>query len=488
MSDSSTGGGHFGGQFRNWLSLSGLVIMLGSVFAFLMLFIVDVMKGSTNPYVGILTYLVTPAFSTLGVALVILGIVLKRRREHHAGRSIPVVIDLSRPRDRRFLGIFVVGSILFLFVSAFGSYTSYQFTESVSFCGKACHAVMEPEMVTYSHSPHARVSCVECHIGPGATWFVRSKLSGTYQVYATLLDKHPRPIPTPIENLRPARDTCEHCHWPQRFSGDLVRSYRHFLSDDENTEYSVRLLLRVGGGQPEQREVAGIHWHIANRVEYIAADVSRLDIPWVRLTDSQGRQTEFRTPEFKDDIAQHEIRTMDCIDCHNRPAHRYQKPNEAVDRALAQGAIDRVLPGIRAKATEVLVQDYATKEEALRRIDESLTEAYPDQAAIRPAIETVQQIYTENFFPEMKASWKAYPENIGHKDWPGCARCHDDNHFSSDGQRKISFSNCNNCHLILAQGKGAELESMTLGGQAFKHPGEDYDPAFKCNDCHTGGP
>ena len=187
MSDPGHTHGHFGDRFRNWLSLSGLVIMLGSVFAFLMLFIVDMMKGSANPYVGILTYLVAPAFSTLGVSLVVLGIVLKRRQERREGRRTPIVINLSRPRDRRILGFFIVGSIIFLFISAFGSYTSYQFTESVTFCGQACHEVMEPEMVTYSHSPHAKVSCVECHIGPGAEWFVRAKLSGSYQVLRHLV-------------------------------------------------------------------------------------------------------------------------------------------------------------------------------------------------------------------------------------------------------------------------------------------------------------
>jgi len=488
MSDPGHAHAHFGDRFRNWLSLSGLVIMVGSVFAFLMLFIVDMMKGSANPYVGILTYLVAPAFSTLGLSLVVLGIVLKRRQERREGRRTPIVINLSRPRDRRILGFFIVGSIIFLFVSAFGSYTSYQFTESVTFCGQACHEVMEPEMVTYSHSPHARVSCVECHIGPGAKWFVRAKLSGAYQVYATLFDLYPRPIPTPIENLRPARDTCEQCHWPERFSGDLVRTYHHFLSDEENSEYSVRLMLRVGGGDPEQREVTGIHWHIANQVEYIATDESRLEIPGVRHTDSEGRQTEFRTPEFTDDIAQHEIRTMDCMDCHNRPAHIYKKPNDAVDRALAQGWIDRSLPGIRARATEALVQEYATKDEALEQIANTLKAKYPDQPTILPTIEAVQRIYSDNFFPSMKADWRAYPEHLGHKDWPGCVRCHDDNHVSSDGQRTISFSNCNSCHLILAQGSEDQLASMVVGGQEFKHPGEEYDLAFKCHDCHTGGP
>jgi len=478
-------------QMRNWVSLSGLVTVLASLFAFLLLFLLDTIARSSNPYVGVLTYLVAPAFSTIGVGLVLLGMVLQRRKLVRArGRPVRLVIDLSQRRDRRILGFFVAGSVAFLFITAIGSYHSYQFTESVTFCGRTCHTVMKPEAVRYEHSPHARVTCAECHIGPGAQWFVKAKISGLHQVYASAFDTFPRPVPTPIKNLRPAQDTCEHCHWPQRFSGDMVRTYRHYLSDATNTEYTVRMMLRVGGSDPRRGPVSGIHWHTSqeNKVEYLATDNLRLKIPWVRLTDGQGVVTEFRSPGFTNAVEPAAIRTMDCIDCHNRPSHRYEKPNEAVDLAIALGRISPALTSIRSNATVVLTQPYATEAEALQKIASTLDGLYPGDPRIKPAVEAVQQIYLNNFFPEMKASWKDYPEHIGHKDWPGCARCHDDQHKSSAGQRTIGFRDCNSCHVLVAQGQGAALDQLTPSGQEFKHPGEDYDPEFKCYDCHTGGP
>lgn len=474
----------------NWLSLTGLVTVAASVFAAGLLFLIDTFGQATNPYVGILTYLVAPMFTLLGVALVVLGMVLRRREIRLRGEPIPLVIDLSRSRDRRLLGYFVGGSALFLVVTAVGSYHSYHFTESTTFCGQACHTVMEPEMVTYQHSPHARVACVQCHIGPGAEWFVKAKLSGLYQVYATLTDRYPRPVPTPIANLRPAQDTCEQCHWPERFSGNLVRHYRHFLSDATNTEYSVALMLRVGGGAAHRGPVEGIHWHTSkdHKVEYYAADPLRLKIPWVRLTEKDGTVVEYRSPDFTNEVNQAEVRTMDCIDCHNRPAHVYEKPNDAVDRAIARGLLDSGMLSIRSNATYIVTQPYTTREDARAKIAAHFEASYPGDDRVPAATAAVQAIYERNFFPEMKAHWRAYPEHIGHKDWPGCVRCHDDKHQSTDGQRVIGFQDCNQCHVLLAQGLEEELTQLTAGGQTFKHPVEDWDPEFACHDCHTGGP
>ncbi|MBP7826766.1 MAG: NapC/NirT family cytochrome c [Verrucomicrobia bacterium] len=476
--------------YRNWLTLTGLVVMVASLFAFLLLFVMDSLARGSNPYIGVLTYLVAPIFTTMGLVLVAVGLWLARRKliRSPQGRPGSLVIDLARPRDRRLLGGFILASVVFLLITAIGSYHSYHFTESVTFCGEACHTVMEPEKVRYEHSAHARVSCAECHIGPGASWFVRSKLSGLYQVYAAAANKYPRPVPTPIRNLRPAQDTCEQCHWPQKFSGNIVKTYRHFLSDEENTEYSVRLLLRVGGGDPQRHHEGGIHWHINNHVEYVAADDKRLKIPWVRYRDERGELVEYRAKDFTNDLAGMEIRKMDCMDCHNRPSHRYETPNEAVDLALANGRLDRTLPSIRAKATELLVQKYPTVQAALDQIEKELQAAYPDDARTRTAVAAVQEIYRQNFFPLMNADWRAYPEHIGHKDWPGCFRCHDDQHLSADGTRKITFTDCNTCHVILAQGTEAELENLSGAGQPFKHPEDEYDPAYLCNDCHDGGP
>jgi nitrate/TMAO reductase-like tetraheme cytochrome c subunit len=474
--------------FRNWLSLTGLVVVVGSLFSFLLLSLLDAMAHFANPYIGILTYLVAPGFLVLGIMLALLGAWLRHRQVvKTVGPFTPLRIDLTRPRDRRMLALFLVGSVAFLLISAVGSYQSYHYTESVQFCGQACHGVMKPEFVTYSHSPHAKVACAECHIGKGAAWYVRSKLSGTYQVYAVMADKYPRPIPTPVKNLRPAQETCEECHWPQKFVGNLERTYNCFLSDETNTPFTVRMLLNVGGGDPTHGPVGGIHWHmnVGNRIEYIASDEARQNIPWVRMTDSQNVVTEFRSPRFTNAVNEASIRRMDCMDCHNRPAHRYESPDDAVNLAMSLGKLNRSLPYIKTNALFVLTRPYTNEFQALQGIATHLSEQYPNDSRIRPAIDVVQQIYEDNFFPEMKASWKVYPENIGHKDWPGCFRCHDGLHKTADGKRTIKANDCNACHTILAQGNGAELQQLTPNGQKFKHPGDEVDGA--CNECHTGG-
>jgi nitrate/TMAO reductase-like tetraheme cytochrome c subunit len=476
------------GLFRNWLSLTGILVALASLFSFLLLFLIDSLAHFSNPYIGVLTYLVAPAFLALGVVLSIVGVVWRRWRQKHTHGLIPAFqIDLGRMRDRRFLGIFLAGSAMFLLISAVLSYHTYHYTESVQFCGQACHTVMKPELVTYSHGPHARVACVECHIGPGATWFVKSKLSGTYQVYAVAFDKYPRPVPTPIRNLRPAQETCEQCHWPKKFVGNLDRTYHYFLGDETNTPFTVRLTMKVGGGDPTHGPVDGIHWHmnVGNKVQYFATDAARQKIPWVRVVDKQGAVSEYRTKGFTNAIPADQVRTMDCMDCHNRPAHTYQSPNDAVNLAMSLHPEFRALPWLKTNAVYALTRRYTNETQALQGIATILAERYRDHAQIQPVITVVQQIYSDNFFPEMNASWQTYPNNIGHKDWPGCFRCHDGAHKTADGKRAIKANDCNACHTILAQGNGAELDSLSPYGQKFKHPGDEVDGG--CNDCHTGG-
>jgi len=488
------------GIFRNWISLTGLMVMLGSLFAFVLLFLIDTFAEATNPYIGVLTFLVAPMFTAIGVILVVSGLIWRRwrtRKQVGQGAMPSFQIDLGRDRDRRILGFFLGGVALFLLVTAVLSYHSYHFTESSQFCGQACHTVMEPEFVTYSHGPHARVSCAECHIGSGAGWYVKSKLSGSYQLYATALDKYPRPVPTPIKNLRPAQETCEQCHWPKKFTGNLDRTFNYFLADETNTPRTVRLTMHVGGGDPSSGPVGGIHWHmtVGQKVEYIAAkrekdvwvpDETRQKIPWVRTTDAQGVMTEYRMKTFTNDSSGYQIRTMDCMDCHNRPAHRYQTPNDAVNLAMSLGLIDPKLPWIKTNAVYVLTQKYSNNDEALKSIATTLDARYPNDARARKAIGAVQEIYRNNFFPEMKADWKAYPDNIGHMEWDGCFRCHDDEHKTRDLKKTIKANDCNACHTILAQGTGAELEQLAPKGMKFKHPGDEV--SGKCSDCHTGGP
>jgi nitrate/TMAO reductase-like tetraheme cytochrome c subunit len=486
------------GLIQNWVSLLGINLAASAFFAAVILLTLNAFARFSNPYVGILIFVVAPFFLIVGLLLIVIGALRERRRRR---RLLPGQvseyprIDLNLPAQRHaVMGVVVVG-VAFLLVTAVGSYQTYEYTESVAFCGETCHQVMRPEHTAYVNGPHARIACAECHIGPGAGWFVRSKLSGAYQVYATLADRYPRPIPTPIENLRPAQVTCEECHWPAKFYGDAERVREHFLEDETNSVWTVRLIMKVGGADPGRGPVGGIHWHmnIANRIEYIATDPQRQVIPWVRITRRDGSTQVFQTSEgalSDEQVAAATPRVMDCMDCHNRPAHDYLSPQQALDNALSIGAIDRSIPWIRKKAAEVLDQPYETTPAALAGIATGLRDFYqskhPDFFAahrdtLERAITEVQQIYRVNFFPEMHADWKVYPNNIGHMRFPGCYRCHDGEHKSSIGT--VIPKDCNDCHTIVAQGPDAAAGPPGVG---FQHP-VDIDDMWQqmpCDACH----
>lgn len=482
---------------QNWISLFGIVGAASSFFAVASLMAMDYFSGSSSPYVGILTYIVAPAFLVAGLVAIGVGVLLERRRRRRlAAGEIPrhPVIDFNVGRHRMVFG--VVGGITFAFflVTAIGSYRTFHFTESVEFCGETCHTVMEPEFTAYQGSPHARVSCVQCHIGPGAGWYVKSKLSGAYQVYAALVNNFPRPIPTPIENLRPAQDTCEQCHWPSKFFGNVERVNDHFFSDEANTQWTIRLLMKIGGGDPEIGRTEGIHWHmnIGQRVEYIATDSDRQEIPWVRVTENDGTVRVFQTQGGElspEEVAAAEIRVMDCIDCHNRPSHIYDAPTVSVNLALTTGRISTELPFIKKTAVTLLAGEYETTEAATAMISDSLRATYgdADAQAVDEAIGSIQAIYQDNFFPEMKVDWKAYPDNLGHTLFPGCYRCHDGGHSSSDGE--VITRDCNACHVIIGQGQGPSAQTISPEGLEFQHP-VDISELWKmvnCAECHTGG-
>jgi hypothetical protein len=305
-----------------------------------------------------------------------------------------------------------------------------------------------------------------------------------------LRDKYPKPVPAPVKGMPSSEVTCQECHWVKRFIGNLDRTSTRFLADKANTPYTVRLLMNVGGSDPTHGPVGGIHYHmnVGRTIEYIATDEQRQNIPWVRVTDGKGVVTEYRVPDFKDDPAKHTIRPMQCVDCHNRVGHQLQAPGAAVDQALEVGRIHRTLPSIKKNAVAVLTKPYATQREAAGKIAAELTALYPNEPRIQPAIAVVQEIYSRNFFPEMKASWKAYPDNVGHKDSPGCFRCHDGQHVTADKKATIKNSDCNACHVILAQHKGDEKAKVSPEGLPFEHPGGEIDVSMKCSDCHNGGP
>jgi len=477
---------------RNPISLVGLVLGIVAFGNFLFLFFIDLSSEHPSPYVGILAYMVAPAFLVLGLAMVPFGVWYDRRkrRQHPAEPIRYLHVDFNDPSQRGALTFIFTFVIAFIGLSVVGSYKAYEFTDSVQFCGQLCHSVMAPEFTAYQLSPHARVACVDCHVGAGATWYVKSKLSGARQVFATTFNTYPRPIPTPVHNLRPAAQTCEQCHWPKKFYGAQLKVFTHFASDEKNTPRQIRMLINVGGGDPATGAPEGIHWHmnISNEITYIATDDQRQVIPYIHLKDHQGRVTEFFAKDStltKEQIAKSPRRLMDCVDCHNRPTHIYLAPDRSVDRALLAGTIDRSLPFAKLQSVSVLVKDYKSTPLALQAIASGFTSYYKTsqpavysskKASIDRSVATLQQIFSNTQFPEMNVDWRTHRDNVGHLYTLGCFRCHDDQHVSADGKR-IS-KECTVCHTVLGE-SGANA--------TFQHPVDLGDLRnFNCADCHTG--
>ena len=487
---------------RNWISFIGLIIALIAAVNIAFLILADIGSSHANPYVGVLAYAVVPAFLVAGLVIWVLGIVIERtRRRRHAPDAVQQYpdIDLNHAHTRRIFIMAVLGIAVFGLVSVVGSYQAYQYTDSDTFCGTMCHEIMHPEYTAYKLSPHARVGCVNCHIGTGATWYVKSKFSGAYQVYATLANKYPRPVPTPVHNLRPAQETCEQCHWPEKFWGAQLKVFNHFGYDEANTPRETRMLIKTGGGSVSTGLVAGIHWHmnIANEITYVATDAHRQVIPWVRMRNrNTGETVEYKAADVKltpAQMAPANQRRMDCVDCHNRPTHIYLSPDKAVDAAILSGRINRTLPFIKAQAVTTLSKDYKSTAQAVDTIAADLRayyqKTYPDLMKTRAndinqAVATSQEIFRSTRFPEMSVDWRTHPNNIGHFYSAGCFRCHDDNHVSADG-KKIA-KDCNICHTVLGQSE-SEVVMIQAPNAPFQHPVDLGDlRAVNCSDCHTG--
>ncbi len=483
---------------RNPISLAGIALAIVSVANIFLFALIDFIAAKPSPYIGILAYMVSPAFFVLGLLLILAGVLIERRKKVVSTEFYPR-IDLNDRAQRSAVISFMSFLIVFVVVSSAGSYKAYEFTESVAFCGQLCHTVMSPEYTAYQLSPHARVACVDCHVGQGATWFVKSKLSGSRQVFAAAFNTFPRPIPTPVHNLRPAQDTCEQCHWPKKFYGGQLKVFTHYANDEKNTMRQVRMLIKTGGGDPATGAPEGIHWHmnIGNKIEYVAADEKHQIIPYIHVEDQQGRVTEYFAKDStlsKDQVAKTPRHRMDCVDCHNRPTHIYVPPDQSVDQSLLARRLDASLPFIKQEAVTVLTAAYATTPAALqgiaKGIDDFYESKYPDvaktkQLEIRNAVVEAQQIFQRTTFPEMKLNWQTHPNNLGHYYYNGCFRCHDGQHVSSDG-RTIS-RDCNQCHTLMSETEGA-ASAVVTPLPTFKHPVDLGDlTQVSCADCHTGG-
>ncbi len=368
---------------QNPITLTGAVITTSTALTTIAFWFYDVfMPGPPHPYIGLLVFLILPGIFVLGLLLIPLGIWLRRRSLRGSGKLPGVfpAIDLHLPVVRRTFEWVAFATMVNLLIIGTASYRGVQYMDSASFCGTTCHTVMAPEYTAYQNSPHSRVECVECHIGPGAGWFVRSKVSGLRQVFTVTFHTYSRPIPSPVKYLRPAHETCEQCHWPQRFTGDKFLVNTNYKDDEKNTPQTDVLLLKVGGRT--WQGAVGIHGHhLANnaRIRYIATDSERQTIPVVYYTDDQGKTTEFISTDTKptqQQLDKGEHRVMDCVDCHNRPTHAFDLPENAVDKQMSLGHISPALPYIRKKAVEVLKVNYPTRDVARQSITAEINKFY----------------------------------------------------------------------------------------------------------------
>lgn len=446
-----------------------------------------------SDYLNIIGYLILPGIFATGLALCPIGVSIRRwrYRRYGVGRQIPARFAIA------FLG---VSFFLTLPVLGISSYMGYHYTESSEFCG-SCHSVMQPHFTVYQDSPHARVSCAECHIGSGASPFVKSKLSGIRQVFAVLTNSYPRPIPPSITQLRPARETCEECHWPEQFYGAQLMVMPRFSHKESNERSDLEILIKVGGANRQLGRAEGIHMHMLDRVEYISTDPNLQEIPWVEYADDKGNVTIYRSdgkPGSSPPPDGH-LRRVDCMDCHNRVGHEFLSPEHAVDRAMNARQIDPSLPYIKNQSVIALATHYEDRESGLTSIRDAVNDYYaknyPDMSAeqkqkLAEAIETLQSIYRTQFWPSMKTDWRVYPNNIGHMESPGCFRCHDGRHVSDDG--KVITSDCMACHTFLTR-KSPGSNVITEG--TFSHDMKihdlwrDFGPHrhLRCDQCHDGG-
>lgn len=424
----------------HWLSWVGTALVTTAVLSWLFLF--GMARESQNPYLGILTYLLVPAGFFLGLVLIPIGAWLSKGQ-------IRTGID-SRTAWRKLLLFLGLTTLANLVLGTQFTYRAVEHMGTVSFCGQSCH-VMQPEFRAAQVAGHSRVSCVQCHVAPGAAGWFASKLAGTRQLAQVLFDSYPKPIPSALETNRlvMAEQTCERCHWRGRVIGALLRVKTQYAEDEANTATHTVLMMMVGGGAG--RGIHGAHLDPDIEIRYTTTDTKRQEIPWVQWHNKRTRETrEYVSPGSQKSGMEY---SMQCVDCHNRPAHTFASASTALNRAFALGEIPIGLPFAKKHALELLQQKYASQQEAEVKIREGFRALYESshpqrRGDVDRAASSIAAIYLRNVFPDLKVDWGTYANNLGHTESPGCFRCHDGNHTTKNG--KTIAQDCAGCHDVLA--------------------------------------
>jgi hypothetical protein len=490
--------------YRNTVSYFGGLTVVVSLLLILLFLLLDFSLKAPSPYIGIFTYMIFPGWFTLGLFVFFYGMIRESRRRNRLGaeEALPYpILNLNDPPQRKRFSIILGGSCLLAILLAFVGYNAYLFTDSNTFCGKVCHTVMKPEYTTYLNGPHARVSCVDCHVGAGVSWFVKAKISGVPQVFATIFHTYSRPLPAPLKSMRPAAETCNECHWPQKFYGAQLIQIPYFRHDEKNTPEQLSLLVKTGGGIPELGERAGIHWHmiIHDKVYFRSTDRQLQQIPWIKVKLPDGSEMIYEDKEIrieKNELEKLPVHLMDCMHCHNRPSHMFLPPERAVDEAMQGGHISPKLPWIKELAVKALLEKYDDQESAHEGIREAIDGYYAKhfnevlrdrKTEVNQAIHAITAIFDRSVFFTMKVKWDTYPHDIGHRNWPGCFRCHDGHHVSQSG--KVLTRSCTVCHTIPQRGPLMPLGAFAPVSSEPWHtwPLNGKHAEILCNLCHRAG-
>ena len=227
-------------------------------------------------------------------------------------------------------------------------------------------------------SAHARVQCVECHMGRLSTLHLMALKPTHAKELWGMIAGYERPLHS--STLRPARENCEGCHWPQAEHHDSITVNKRFAADPKSSEADIRLTLHTTANVERETpwKVTGIHWHIANDVEFVTPDPQARTIPWVQVRRPDGTKVTYVDRESKlsaAEIAKLEPRRIECYDCHNAVGHPFPNPADLVDDAMAAGSIDRSLPDAKPRAVALInaTQDLSGKlEERAAAIDKAI--------------------------------------------------------------------------------------------------------------------
>jgi hypothetical protein len=444
----------------HWVAMAGTTLVTLAGFSWLFLLPLHLSGRANNPYMGLLAFIALPMIFFTGLALIPIGIALGKR---HVSAAVTDAVD-RKAAWRRAAIFFAVMTLANLVIGSQLSYRAVAQMETVQFCGQTCH-VMKPEFTGHLRAPHASVDCVACHVSPGASGFIKAKMAGTRQLLSVALNNFPRPIESAMENDRlvSSSETCEQCHQREKPMKPLLRVITKYTSDEANTPTKTVLMMMVD-------RIHGAHLAPGVEIRYAASDKKRQTIPWVEYRNAGITRTYLASDTKPETVAALPKFSMQCVDCHNRAAHSFEVPDRAIDGAIARGEIPADLPFIKKTGLALIQAEYQSEQGAASKIAAGLNDFYRAQypkvfakrsGDISAAGSALAAVYNRNVFPDLKVTWGTYANNLGHADYPGCFRCHDDSHAAAD--KKTIPQDCAECHNAIAVDESSPEILKSLG-------------------------